>query len=234
VPLRALLFDLDHTLFDTERTERRALRSVASAIDVRLGGAGIVAYQQINTHVWAEYRAGRLTSKEMRVLRFERWLKHLDRASHDPRRIAKLYLETFSSHGDLIAGAAAALRSTSALGHRLGVVTNGIDRVQRRRLAASGLAPHFRTVVTSERVGITKPDPRIIELALRRLRVSPDEALYVGDDPSIDGRAAHDAGVKFVWFNPRGNTRPDHLDAERTTVIARLADIAALARNARP
>ena len=233
MPLRALLFDLDHTLFDTEKTERRALRSVAAAIDVRLGAPGIASYQSFNTHVWAEYRAGRLTSKEMRVLRFELWLKHLDRASHDPRRIAELYLETFASHGDLIAGAGPALRSTSALGHRLGVVTNGIDRVQRSRLAASGLASHFRTVVTSERAGITKPDPRIIEMALRRLRVSPEEALYVGDDPSIDGRAAHDAGVRFVWFNPKGRAKPDHLDAERTTVIRRLADLVEVVRNPR-
>ena len=226
---KALLFDLDHTLFDTHRTERRALRAVAAAIDVSLGRPQIAAYQEINTHVWSEYRAGRLTSKQMRVLRFERWLGALDRVSHHPGRIAKLYLETFSAHGDLVAGAASTLRSLGSASHRLGVVTNGIDRVQRRRLRASGLASHFRTVVTSERAGFTKPDPRIIELALRRLRVDPWEALYVGDDPAVDGPAALGAGVRFVWFNPARVPTPASFDRQRSVQIARLSELVTLA-----
>ena len=83
------------------------------------------------------------------------------------------------------------------------MVTNGIDRVQRRRLRASELMDSFPVVVTSERAGFTKPDPRIMELALKRLRVRPDEAFYVGDDPHVDGLAANRASIPFVWFNPQ-------------------------------
>jgi len=57
-------------------------------------------------------------------------------------------------------------------------------------------------IVTSERAGVTKPDPRILEIALDRLRVRPKEAVYVGDDPQVDGLAANRAKVPFVWFNP--------------------------------
>ncbi|MBK5255437.1 MAG: HAD-IA family hydrolase [Vicinamibacteria bacterium] len=201
-PVRAVLFDLDHTLFDTERTERRALGCVARAAGVPLGPKALEAYRVVNTHVWGEYRAGRLTSKELRVLRFHLWLEKI---GHDPapaRTLAPLYLDEFSSRGDLISGAAAAVRSVARLGVRMGVVTNGIDRVQRRRLGASDLKAVFPVVVTSERAGFTKPDPRIIEQALRRLRVEPDQAVYIGDDPQVDGLAANRASVFFVWFNP--------------------------------
>ena len=157
----------------------------------------------VNTHVWSEYRAGRLTSKELRVLRFHLWLEKMKRDPAQAKKLAPLYLEEFSSRGDLIAGAKAAVRSISRLGYRLGVVTNGIDRVQRRRLRASELMESFRVVVTSERAGFTKPDPRIMELALKRLRVRPDEAVYVGDDPHVDGLAANRASIPFVWFNPQ-------------------------------
>ena len=202
--VRAVLFDLDHTLFDTERTERKALGVVAQAAGFPLGARSLEAYREINTHVWGEYRAGRLTSKELRVLRFHLWLEKMDRDPAHAKKLAPLYLEEFSSGADLIKGAAMAVRSISRLGYRLGVVTNGIDRVQRRRLRASELTDAFPVVVTSERAGFTKPDPRIIELALKRLRVSPKEAVYVGDDPHVDGLAANRAAVPFVWFNPRG------------------------------
>lgn len=200
--VRAVLFDLDHTLFDTEKTERHALGAVAKAADVPLGPRAIEAYRTINMHVWGEYRAGRISSKELRVLRFHLWLEKMDRDPAPAKKLGPMYLDAFSSRGDLIAGAAAAVRAIARLGLRLGVVTNGIDRVQRRRLKASPLAEWFPVVVTSERAGFTKPDPRIMEIALKRLRVRPDEAIYVGDDPHVDGLAANRAAVPFVWFNP--------------------------------
>jgi putative hydrolase of the HAD superfamily len=202
-PVRAVLFDLDHTLFDTEKTERRALAEVARLAGIPLGARALLAYREANTHVWSEYRAGRVTSKELRVLRFHLWLEKLDRDPVHAKRLAPLYLELFSSRGDLIAGASGAIRSIGRLDVRLGVVTNGIDRVQRRRLRASDLMDSFPVVVTSERAGITKPDPRIIEIALKRLRVKAEDAVYVGDDPHVDGLAANRAAVRFVWFNPR-------------------------------
>jgi putative hydrolase of the HAD superfamily len=86
---------------------------------------------------------------------------------------------------------------------RLGVVTNGIDRVQRARLAASGLAPLFDVIVTSQSCGYAKPDPRILQVALEALRAQAREAVYVGDDPATDGAAAAAAGVRFVWMDGR-------------------------------
>ena len=221
--MRAVLFDLDHTLFDTEKTERRALGAVARAMQVPLGSHAIEAYRTINMHVWGEYRAGRITSKELRVLRFHLWLERMDRDPAPAKTLAPLYLDAFSSRGDLIAGAAAAVRAIARLGLRLGVVTNGIDRVQRRRLKASELAESFSVVVTSERAGFTKPDPRIMEIALKRLRVRPDEALYVGDDPQVDGLAANRAAVPFVWFNPKRT--PPAADIAVHYQVTHLADL---------
>lgn len=203
--VRAVLFDLDHTLFDTEKTERHALGAVARIAGVPFGPRAIETYRTVNTHVWGEYRAGRITSKELRVLRFHLWLEKMDRDPAHAKRLAPMYLDAFSSRGDLIAGASAAVRSIARLGLRLGVVTNGIDRVQRRRLKASALAESFSVVVTSERAGFTKPDPRIMEVALKRMRVRPDQAVYVGDDAQVDGLAANRASVPFVWFNPKSN-----------------------------
>lgn len=225
-PVRAVLFDLDHTLFDTERTERHALASVARLIGVPAGRRSLEAYRTANAHVWAEYRAGRVTSKELRVLRFHLWLESMDKDPVHARKLAPLYLKAFSSRGDLLPGAARAIRSISRLDLRLGVVTNGIDRVQRTRLRASALVDAFKVVVTSERAGFTKPDPRIMEIALRRLRVRPDEAIYVGDDLQVDGLAANRASVRFVWFNPKNQTPAADIAVHyQVTHLSQLRDV---------
>jgi putative hydrolase of the HAD superfamily len=106
--------------------------------------------------------------------------------------------------------------------YHLGVVTNGIDRVQRSRLAASGLAPLFETVVTSQSCGFAKPDPRILHVALAALQVAPRHAVYVGDDPSTDGAAAFAAGVRFVWMD-RGQDVRGRRPRRRVTSLRDLA-----------
>lgn len=227
-PVRAVLFDLDHTLFDTNRSEKRALAKVAESVDIPFGARALAAYREINTFVWSEYRAGRLTSKELRVMRFHLWLQKMDKDPAHAKRLAPMYLEEFSSRSDLISGATLAVRQVAKTGARLGVVTNGIDRVQRRRLKASDLHAAFPVVVTSERAGFTKPDPRIMEIALKRLRVDPDEAVYVGDDFQVDGLAANRSSMGFVWFNPRGEARKPGAEIRVDYEISSLREISAL------
>ena len=103
-------------------------------------------------------------------------------------------------------------------------MTNGIDRVQRSRLAASGLAPLFDVVVTSQSCGYAKPDPRILHVALDALSVAPRHAVYVGDDPATDGRAARAAGVPFVWMD-RGLAVAGRRPRRRVASLAELGEI---------
>ena len=111
----------------------------------------------------------------------------------------------------------------------LGVVTNGIDRVQRARLGTAGLRPYFDAVVTSEGCGFAKPDPRIVHTALDALGVEATAAVYVGDDAAVDGGAAERAGTAFVWVDrgdvlPRGVRRP----RRRVTHLGQLPSLLAL------
>lgn len=69
-----------------------------------------------------------------------------------------------------------------------------------RKLAAMGIAGFFDVVVTAQdpEVQRLKPDPRGLEVALQRLAVRNDEALYVGDRTNVDGEAAARAGIRYV------------------------------------
>jgi len=150
-------------------------------------------------------------------------LREIGDGSRRASRLGETYLDHLSARGDRLPGCGPALRHLRRR-YRLGVVTNGIDRVQRSRLAASGLAPLFETVVTSQSCGFAKPDPRILQVALDAMGVAPRHALYVGDDPETDGGAARAAGVRFVWMDhgkPTRGRRP----ARRVESLRDLADL---------
>lgn len=62
-----------------------------------------------------------------------------------------------------------------------------------------GLAPYFRTVVTSSDVARPKPHPDMLEAAAALLGLRPEELLFVGDSV-VDREAAQKAGISFVAF----------------------------------
>jgi HAD superfamily hydrolase (TIGR01509 family) len=121
--------------------------------------------------------------------------------------MATLYMDGLAQRGDLRPGSRALLRNLSRR-FLLATVTNGVDRVQRARLRVSRLEAYFDSIVTSEKCGFAKPDPRIVYSALDALGVGPREAVLVGDDPQSDGGAAAAAGVRFFWVDDGKPLRP--------------------------
>jgi putative hydrolase of the HAD superfamily len=202
--LRAVLFDADHTLFDTSKAERCALRAALRGQSFRCPPATLEAYRAINGLLWARYSRGEIDAPSLARERFRRLLAHLNGDVESGAALSQAYIDGISRRGDLLPGCRSSL-SRLKRRYRLGLVTNGLDRVQRCRLRAARLEGYFDVVVTSESSGFTKPDPRILGVALDALRVAASEAMYVGDDLQTDGAAARAAGVAFVWMDRCGH-----------------------------
>jgi putative hydrolase of the HAD superfamily len=79
-------------------------------------------------------------------------------------------------------------------GYRIGVVSNAEGRVE-QDLYAAGYEGLLETVVDSHVVGVEKPDPQIFNIALQRMNVSAETAIFVGDVPSVDVVGAREAGL---------------------------------------
>ena len=61
----------------------------------------------------------------------------------------------------------------TAMGIRLGVVTNGVVHRQQDKIEHLKIGHYLSTVVISEAVQINKPDPRIFALALNEMNCRP-------------------------------------------------------------
>ena len=109
-------------------------------------------------------------------------------------------------------------------GLRLGAVSNADGRVA-AQLAQAGLARWFEVVVDSALAGVAKPDPRILHLALERMGVAPERALYVGDILDVDVRGARAAGMYGVLYDRHGVWRD--LPAPRCERLAEIPHLLA-------
>jgi HAD superfamily hydrolase (TIGR01509 family) len=125
----------------------------------------------------------------LRASAVERWLER--------ERVSGLWCRPME-------GARAALDALGSIGLRLGVVSNSDGRAE-RHLEKADMLRGIEFVVDSHLVGIEKPDPAIFAVALGRLGIPPDRALFVGDIRSVDEAGARAAGMGFVLLDPFGD-----------------------------
>lgn len=190
--IRAVLFDLDGTLLDRRETLRRHLEL------------------QIERHsgLFSQEEAGRYVS---RLLELDE-NGSLDRGQFYHRAQAEFGLEPDSATTLLedfernfpetcvpLPHVSECLTALRRMDLKLGLVTNGRELIQRRKIQGLRLEAFLDTIVISESVGHRKPDPRIFERALAELGERPSSAVHVGDDPEADVEGAKRAGLLSIW-----------------------------------
>lgn len=99
------------------------------------------------------------------------------------------------------------LQALKDAGLTLGLISNFEEWLE-GMLIEMEVAPLFEVMVISGTEGIEKPDPKIFDLALSRSGVSAEESVYVGDNPTVDARAAEAAGMTGVLLD-RDDLHPD-------------------------
>ena len=99
----------------------------------------------------------------------------------------------------LLPDALQALEQLHERGYKLGLVSNGKSPFQERNFNALGIAGLFGSVTVSDAVGLRKPDPQIFMLACTALDSTPDNSVFVGDNPVADIQGAVSAGLYTVY-----------------------------------
>ncbi len=115
-----------------------------------------------------------------------------------------------------------ALQELQRRGITLGVVSN-MDRSLPRILQRLEIDGYFPLVVSSGEVGISKPDPGIFLVAIARVEILPEDAVYVGDQYENDVVGARNAGL-FPLLIDRYDLLPPALDATRIRSLAEVPD----------
>jgi putative hydrolase of the HAD superfamily len=219
--LRAVLFDIDDTLFSTTRFAGVARRNAVRAmVETGLDLPEEVVLRELE-EVLAEFTSNydhhfdqllrRLRPKALESVNPALIVAAGVAAYHDTKFRE---LKPFEDVIPLLA----ALRSAGVI---TGVITHGWTIKQAEKIVRLGLVPHLdrRAVFISDQLGISKPNPKIYSLALRDLALVPAEAMYVGDSPSHDITPPKSLGMKAVWARRASRFQPGPKDAAPDHVV---------------
>ncbi|WP_029319760.1 YjjG family noncanonical pyrimidine nucleotidase [Butyrivibrio sp. AE3004] len=208
---KAILFDNDDTLMDFQTGNRNAINLLLDEIGY-VDDNRYDQYEEENLACWKALERGEMTQNQLKYERFFRFFNKYG-ITADARKSAERFVELLGMQNMLLPNAEEVLRTISKE-IPIGIVTNGITAIQKRRFEGSIVKELSSVIVISEEVGISKPDPAIFNLALEQLKIKPDEALMVGDGIDSDVRGANNAGIDICWINPHGMSLPSELHAE--------------------
>ncbi len=206
--LRAVLFDATGTLLETARPvgEVYAERSREHGVSVsasRLDDAFRRILAQAPALLFADAPVDRIAELETA------WWRSVVRstflaadATARFRDFDEFFAGLYAHYADAVAwrarpGAREALLRLRAEGSATGVVSDFDGRLP-GILGGLGLAELLDVVMLPGEARAAKPDPRIFALALARLRVPPDRAVFVGNDRARDLAGARAAGLSAI------------------------------------
>ncbi|HCX22689.1 MAG TPA: noncanonical pyrimidine nucleotidase, YjjG family, partial [Cytophagales bacterium] len=166
-------------------------------------------YFKTNDGLWHDYNQGRITKEVIRNDRFDMVMSNCGADSYEHGlKLSDYFLANCPRQPGLMPDTLMILNYLSRK-YRMSIITNGFDDVQEIKMKASGLDKYFEHVITSETIGVKKPNPEIFTHALEKVDVRPEDALMIGDNPKTDIWGAQNAGITPLLYNPTGRVKSD-------------------------
>ena len=209
--IKAVIFDIDNTLYDYDRANSVAMTAVEDYAAEHFGWSRDETERKVKNS-FEEIRAahGKKAVIHNRLVRFQRILeKEGIPLSPHALKMYDIYWDTLTASSVLFPGLVDTLDHLKAHGYKLGIGTNMTSVMQFRKLEALGVLKLFDFVVSSEEAGYEKPDKVLFMLCASKSGCDASECLYVGDNLKSDILAAERAGLRAAWFVPEKEPLPD-------------------------
>ena len=208
---RAVLFDMDGVIFDSERAVLALWREIAA--ELGLDGIGEVFIQCVGTNKRRTEEIFRATYPALDFQAFDEEVRRRFRARYDGGRLP------------VKPGAEEILRALRDRGVPLALASSTERAVVERELREAGLLRYFDALTCGDQVRRSKPDPEIFLLAARALGKEPQNC-YVIEDSFNGIRAAAAAGMHPIMVP---DMLPPDEEMERLAEVI-LPDLAAALR----
>ena len=207
-PIKAVIFDKDGTLHDTEKVYLQAWKAAAAEFGVPDMEATVRDCTGTTIPWIAEYWA-----KKYPDIPFEDYL---------PRR-QHYYFEILEQGVPVMDSAHEVLAYLKTHGYKVGMATSTPWDTVKDHLARTDMAKYFDAIVTGDMIENGKPAPDIYLLAAERLGVDPADCVGVEDSPN-GVRSIHAAGMRPVMIPDQVQPTPE-VEALLWKRLDRLADM---------
>jgi putative hydrolase of the HAD superfamily len=201
-----IFFDLDHTLWDFERNSDIAFKTIFDKHQLKVDlGVFFSHYRGINQQYWKLYREEKITKSKLRYGRLKDTFDLMNFSVSDKQIdvLATDYISVLPNNNYLFDGAFEILDYLKPK-YKLHIITNGFNEVQYKKIQNAKLDNYFDKIITSEQVGVKKPNNRIFEYALSKANAVAKESIMIGDNWEADIQGAVKNGLNAIYFTQNG------------------------------
>lgn len=200
--IRAIYFDLDNTLVDRDASIDKFASRFVKEFSTELK---ITAPIQVSSIIKEQDNGGylRSDSKYNKIFKavgceLSNQLTWVRRMSADT--ISDFWKAEFPKCSIEMDGAKALVTYLHRKKYHLGIISNGAEESRLSTIKATSFGHLFSQIVSSEKFGMSKPEPSIFEHTVFLANYKVRECVYIGDHPTKDVQGASNAGMKAVWL----------------------------------
>ncbi|MBW2966245.1 HAD-IA family hydrolase, partial [Candidatus Woesearchaeota archaeon] len=198
---KAILFDLDNTLYDYNKPHEKALKEVYKVLKqhINISFKKFIKLFNISKAEIHKELAG-TASAHNRILYFQRLIEKTHNTV-EPKIILKLYSaywNTFLKNMKIRKDVLNTLKKIRKKGLKIIIVTDLTTHIQLRKIEKLKISNYIDFLVTSEEAGSEKPHSIMFLLALNKIKILPKDAVMVGDNTITDIEGANSVGLDTV------------------------------------
>lgn len=201
--IKHIFFDLDHTLWDFEANSAEAFNFIFKENNVGVElDTFLSVYSPINRKYWKLYREEKVSKP---VLRYKRLKESFDALKYNITdslidHLAIVYIDNLPNYNLLFEGTIEVLEYLSP-NYKMHIITNGFEEIQTKKMEKSGIKKYFDKIITSESVGVKKPNPKIFDYALESANAKPEHSIMIGDNYEADVQGALNMSMRAIYCN---------------------------------
>jgi putative hydrolase of the HAD superfamily len=211
--VKAVLFDLGGTLVNIDNSkDPHVLKRILEDCGVNLSledvsKEWVKSWERLNFREMAKLLDEFWVQQNLRVLRNLR-------VKSNAEKLARFIASHWWNYAkvNLYPDAQEILPPLKEKGLKIGLVTNGLQSDTNQILPKVGLQGFLDVVVVVDTLRKMKPDAEVFRYALEKMKATPPEALFVGDEMETDYNGAQRCGLKVFLIDREGKLHDESVN----------------------
>ena len=197
--IKAVLIDIDDTIFDFEKCSKNAFKKTLKNLDLSYKEKDFSYFNKVNDILWTKQKLGEINIEEVfehRSIMMSKYFElDIKKGLFNDLFVKFLYdeIEMVDEVEDLL--------SYLSDKYLIFAASNGVYDMQVNRIKKSYLDKYFKDIFVSDKIGFEKPDKRFFQKIMNITKFSNDDLIMIGDSIKSDIIGAKNSNIKSIYFN---------------------------------